>query len=1196
MSFFENLWTVIKPEITGLLGTEQSRQDKVTGLLIDKPFEFGKNIGLYDDKIKAPDLINTTNPNNTVKQNAIASMNDSIANMERDSEIFRKNLPASMFEIGEFGIDLAMNPIKYGKKALSLGSGLIYNALPDHAPLKRFADWSDKLIGYEDQTKADSEMASMVVDSTIEFFETPGALRKAMLENPADVLAMLMGGSSIFKKLVAEKPQEVLLMKNAIERIGHKESLFKRIGAIPVGLSMKDVSVISGKDVVESLKKMGTDASEDAGKYAETGGFVPHTLKEIENENFTKQTVGINELISGDAFLKDYIESNPSIRDFDKDATMPIVVDSKGAVRDGYNRINQALKNGETEIEILKGSNTELSKVGGTDLATQRQLANVDASGFYSKAEQVILDQMPKDLPQNQLRGWFEKRRVSKTELEDLGILALVDNMEIGEKVTKEGLLQHIADQNLTFSNTTLDDNASRNIDLYDEDIQARQDFEIPDAGVDFMNRYNDGDVNWDHILASADEPDDWLNISGNEWRLSPDSSDRATNYGQDIFDDEIGSSVNVNPSSDGEIARIRGGQTYHYPFNNKTKKDYPDEEDGSINKNYMDFRSFHDDDNLKFTKYMHFINPERYPKTKSMELKILYQDYNQRKKLDEVYLSDRERETYLPRSHGQLDTQENYKNKIAMLEASIEDDIRNDKMEWDIKMLREAAYLHNPWDMEGEDRLKMDMVEAQEMMGRDRYLESPEFEIDVEVGGEEYQIYGNEDIGYVVSTPNDGLEHRDRALQDLWDLPTVESAIRNHARDEGYIDEWYDGANNEGSSTKWENYTLNRHHRDAPQENYKEELIILSPDKEQLRGGYQFESGVHYGGHKGLFAHLRKSDRRELGTNSNDVYFIEEAQSDFQQSRRELGATKAETDDLKYQNRMESSATGDMLTAWNALDYGKKRLDGERSIASPTSETIGGDLVWKKLVKTSEQKALYKQAMLAQTDQYQLSNFQSTSGEQKKKALEQVKSWNDNWHLNTRNPDSESWAGLSFDEYEELGQYLSEHQNELQKTGRKLDDHSHTSRTPIQGDRWYKTVLNYAIMKAVEEGKSTISWANSDQILDQWNPGRDTIYTKKIKFKESYVNTYDRKLKKAAEKYAKDYDGEFEIIKIDLGDGNHSENFSIRITPEMIDKLMEEFPANTETGFARPTHGKLQQIPSGLLKTDVTEQQGLLV
>jgi len=40
----------------------------------------------------------------------------------------------------------------------------------------------------------------------------------------------------------------------------------------------------------------------------------------------------------------------------------------------------------------------------------------------------------------------------------------------------------------------------------------------------------------------------------------------------------------------------------------------------------------------------------------------------------------------------------------------------------------------------------------------------------------------------------------------------------------------------------------------------------------------------------------------------------------------------------------------------------------------------------------------------------------------------------------------------------------------------------------------------------------------------------------------------------------------------------------------------MEEFPANTETGFARPTHGKLQQIPSGLLKTDVTEQQGLLV
>ena len=46
-SFLKNVWDVVGSEITGLLGNEQERQDKVTGLLIDKPFEFGKNIGLH---------------------------------------------------------------------------------------------------------------------------------------------------------------------------------------------------------------------------------------------------------------------------------------------------------------------------------------------------------------------------------------------------------------------------------------------------------------------------------------------------------------------------------------------------------------------------------------------------------------------------------------------------------------------------------------------------------------------------------------------------------------------------------------------------------------------------------------------------------------------------------------------------------------------------------------------------------------------------------------------------------------------------------------------------------------------------------------------------------------------------------------------------------------------------------------------
>lgn len=481
-SFLKSIWDVVGSEVTGILGTEKERQDKVTGLLIDKPFELGKNIGLYDDKIQAPDVINTTNPNNTIKQNAIASMNDGLANMAQDSEVFRKNLPSSLFEIGEFGIDLAMNPIKYGKEALNLASG--------------FATMPFENI----DNASNEEMAKMVVDSTVEFFQTEGALRKAALENPADVLAVMFSGASGLRKLQAMKPETK-------ERI---LTTIKNVGATPVGLSMKDVS--------------------------------------------------------------------------------------------------------------------------NTDLSTQRQLANVDQAGFYSKAEQAILDKMPTDLPQEQLRGWFEKRGVSQTELADLGILAMVDKMDEGEKVTKEGLLNHIADQQLTFSGTTLADTNNFDYDssLYDPDNHSLQ---MPDATADFMNRYNNGDVNWNQILTSDDEPNDWLDIQGNNWRLSPDSEERANQYVEGIFEDEIGSNERINPTPDGEIAYMMGGSKNHYPFNN-VPDGYRIEGDREIS-NTADFRDHMDQSNLQLVRYMHEANPERYPKTKSMELKGLYSLLESNKRLE---------------------------------------------------------------------------------------------------------------------------------------------------------------------------------------------------------------------------------------------------------------------------------------------------------------------------------------------------------------------------------------------------------------------------------------------------------------------------------------------------------------------------------------------------------------------------------
>ena len=1061
-SFLKNVWDVVGSEMTGLLGNEQERQDKVTGLLIDKPFEFGKDIGFYGDKIEAPEVIDTTNVNNSVKDNAIASLTDQFSNMQQDSQTFVKNLPANLFELGEFGIDLAMNPLKYGKEAIDLGSG--FATMP-----------------FENIDNLDNEtMAQSVIDSTIEFFGTEGAIRKAALENPAEVLFIMMGGASGIKKLQALKPETKERMLSVIQRVG----------ATPVGLSMKDVS------------------------------------------------------------------------------------------------------------------NTNLSKVeGNTDLTSDgRQLAPVDESGFYSKAQQTVLDSMPKDLPQEQLRGWFEKRGVSQTELGDLGILAMIDDMGRGDKITKEGLLEHIADQDLTFKTTVLGGDKSEYDDNFGEDryVSDEQNFEISDASAQFRSRYEainmsnySGLSNWSRVFDSIDEPDNWLEIQGSGWSLSPDSETRAYEFGKDIFADEIGSYDQTSPSVDGEMRRLLQGDRNKYPFNNiahiKKQEGEPYEEGFNT-----DFRDHMDESNLQFTVYMNKINPERYPETKSMELKSLYMELNKRKSTEgETRINPELQGLMLDATSPQSTILE----KIALLEADIMDDVRTGNIEWDMKMLEGANGVNDVYDMVGFDqRFKSDMEEAQEMMGRDLYLNDPEFEFDIEVGGEQYKAYGNEGIGYFVGTPDEGLQHGLSDFDDIYDIPALETAIREHAMERGYIDEFFDGDGDGGDygDTKWEQFTLNRQHTEAPRENYKENIIQINPDKEQLQGAYQYENDVHYRGVKGLFAHVRSSDRREFGTDTNMVKFIEELQSDFQQSRRQFGATKAETDQLKYLNRMESSAVGDMISVWDNLNKGLGD-SGEERLINSNATAFDGTSLWKGLTKTREQKELYKEAMLAQSDDYLFANFSSTSPDRKKQAREGIKEWDATWGDNPKNPDSPNWEGISYDEYTELGQYISSHGDALRLTGTRLDSHVHTTRAPIQGDKWYTTALNHEIMKAVEDGKTTLAWANSDQILDQWNPARQTDYKKKIKNQENYVNTYDKKITNAAKKMAKKYGGEFEVIKVDLGNGKFSENFSIRITPLMIENMKKEFPANNKSGFARPTHGKLQDIPTGLLKTDITEQQGLL-
>ena len=157
----------------------------------------------------------------------------------------------------------------------------------------------------------------------------------------------------------------------------------------------------------------------------------------------------------------------------------------------------------------------------------------------------------------------------------------------------------------------------------------------------------------------------------------------------------------------------------------------------------------------------------------------------------------------------------------------------------------------------------------------------------------------------------------------------------------------------------------------------------------------------------------------------------------------------------------------------------------------------------------------------------------------------------------------------------------------------RKLERHTPTPRNPLKGDRIYTTGLTYAIQEAHKNGQKYVGWSNSQQVLDQWNEGGQRTDSRgNVAYKDLYVNTYDKKIPKAAEKLIKKYGGKLHEATID-----GSKNKVIEITDEMIENIQKEFPDLPKDSkvLPFPLFGKASNIPSGLLQTDITNQEGLL-
>ncbi|MEO1943697.1 MAG: hypothetical protein ABGY11_05305, partial [Candidatus Thioglobus sp.] len=143
--------------------------------------------------------------------------------------------------------------------------------------------------------------------------------------------------------------------------------------------------------------------------------------------------------------------------------------------------------------------------------------AEVDELGFYSKAEQALLDlKQEKNLPQD-IITYLKKKGVTQGELEDTGLLEMLTKKKAsGDRVTKQGLLDYIGENKVKLQEYQKY-GASEG-----DALDNMGDFELDDP--DFYNGADGGNMSvvddTDYIYSRAEDMKYELN-SGDEYQMN---------------------------------------------------------------------------------------------------------------------------------------------------------------------------------------------------------------------------------------------------------------------------------------------------------------------------------------------------------------------------------------------------------------------------------------------------------------------------------------------------------------------------------------------------------------------------------------------------------------------------------------------------------------------------------------------------
>lgn len=143
-------------------------------------------------------------------------------------------------------------------------------------------------------------------------------------------------GTKDWLELAKTKQQLKDIYKSATQKVTTKE------------LKEREVK-FTGKEIAREVKELGSDQ----------GGINDFTLEQIRKESYRTEIVKIVDLRKLDADLDKYLKSSKVREYVGVPFKMNPVVTASGEVLDGYNRIAQAVKDGDKEIQVLRGVKKE---------------------------------------------------------------------------------------------------------------------------------------------------------------------------------------------------------------------------------------------------------------------------------------------------------------------------------------------------------------------------------------------------------------------------------------------------------------------------------------------------------------------------------------------------------------------------------------------------------------------------------------------------------------------------------------------------------------------------------------------------------------------------------------------------------------------------------------------------------------------